>query len=740
MSKTSKLTTCLDGLLDSDDVEQSSFTSPSYDKMAEEIDTEQLPEIILDLSQEEELRLCCMEKYFGIVGNDTMYIISSLASMYHMSGSKTIERFFCRVTESSVLTSVLKYECARNILDFEEDFESGSAYERKEVRKLRLLRNEQIAKSNAARKEIGYSVMNAICVKFEGMSAPCRLDAICKLMSENSGYEREATQYFCNFVLDSSINCEYRYKSILSLENRTADLFRRDITRMFDQDGFVEDVYSVLETELEQMYPDTTFSPTNRKMWNDVLFHLRYEELRKVYRMKFPDRRCGFESFIQSAQMAFLLCKENDVYYRILAGQYLLQKCELQKEENLLVCKEIETIASCEEVEYNRRADASDVLLRLGVTEEIKEIGRRIISQLASLRGEAVNSIFDNAQNVHVEKVEESVSDILEFLSGIQLQKVGEKLVDFNYVNTQVENMLREQREKLYKPAVQTSEQNSEQNICAHCNSIVCEVIQHEDKKFCSAECLKLYERDVKIRLAMNRVCMDRAIYSKFNSSLVNILLRVWSYIVSKTHEHEEEMKKRLLEELEEMSQTCSSGFATRLVNVISGFGEVNIRISWEDQIRANLSGRLNAKIRDICNEDSIFRRERLNDVIELWLRQDEAKEMLSEIEELFPVYRWSLDSTTQEKLEKRKEAICTFLREQGKIDTILEDFSSEVLVQLTMASGGYEHRKHFLLFFRTVLPEIREELYKEFKSVISDEDFDLFMRKSILHYEGEKY
>jgi len=56
------------------------------------------------------------------------------------------------------------------------------------------------------------------------------------------------------------------------------------------------------------------------------------------------------------------------------------------------------------------------------------------------------------------------------------------------------------------------------------------------------------------------------------------------------------------------------------------------------------------------------------------------------------------------------------------------------------MASGGYEHRKHFLLFFRTVLPEIREELYKEFKSVISDEDFDLFMRKSILHYEGEKY
>ena len=53
-------------------------------------------------------------------------------------------------------------------------------------------------------------------------------------------------------------------------------------------------------------------------------------------------------------------------------------------------------------------------------------------------------------------------------------------------------------------------------------------------------------------------------------------------------HENEEEMRKRMLEELEEMSATCSTGFASRLINVISGFGEFNIRISWEDQIIAN--------------------------------------------------------------------------------------------------------------------------------------------------------
>jgi hypothetical protein len=65
-------------------------------------------------------------------------------------------------------------------------------------------------------------------------------------------------------------------------------------------------------------------------------------------------------------------------------------------------------------------------------------------------------------------------------------------------------------------------------------------------------------------------------------------------------HDSEEEMNKRLLEELFEMAGTCSSGFATRLINTISGFGDFSVRISWKDQITANLSGRLNARIRDM--------------------------------------------------------------------------------------------------------------------------------------------
>jgi hypothetical protein len=63
-------------------------------------------------------------------------------------------------------------------------------------------------------------------------------------------------------------------------------------------------------------------------------------------------------------------------------------------------------------------------------------------------------------------------------------------------------------------------------------------------------------------------------------------------------------MKIRLFQELEEMAGTCSSGYLSRLVNSITGFGDFSLRISWRDQIIANLGGRLNARARKIDDLD----------------------------------------------------------------------------------------------------------------------------------------
>lgn len=95
---------------------------------------------------------------------------------------------------------------------------------------------------------------------------------------------------------------------------------------------------------------------------------------------------------------------------------------------------------------------------------------------------------------------------------------------------------------------------------------------------------------------------MDRVLYKPYNCTLSNVLLKLWTYIIG--HKHEIEMKKRLLEELEDMSGTCSSGFLTRLVNTISEFGDFSMRISWRDQLISNFKGRLNARARVIEDED----------------------------------------------------------------------------------------------------------------------------------------
>ncbi|MBS0628539.1 MAG: hypothetical protein JSS09_10080 [Verrucomicrobia bacterium] len=94
------------------------------------------------------------------------------------------------------------------------------------------------------------------------------------------------------------------------------------------------------------------------------------------------------------------------------------------------------------------------------------------------------------------------------------------------------------------------------------------------------------------------------------------------------------------------MSGTCSSGYASRLINTISGFGDFGIRISWRDQIVSNFTARLNSKIRDM---DNIRKSERI--LIEMTLETSDyrarknflkfLRENLSEIrEELYNEFK----------------------------------------------------------------------------------------------------
>jgi len=411
------------------------------------IDQTKLPEIITDLSINLEIRIKALDMYYLQVGQEEVIeLINRIAMMYQFSGVKSLQEYLIEVCRKSSISSFLKIVVCKALCYFN------------------------------LKKDIGFDNLNKVFK--EGLdktvATPCKIDTI-KLLMLCEKYKTETVEYFKTVLEDTTIECEYRYKTILSIE----------------------------KMKLEQKLKDY---------------------------------------FISNLFVIFLLNSSNMTMYRILSGQYLLQK---NLSENT---QEIESIllgfANDNELDYNLRADSADVLLLLG-TDGNKMLAREIILMLGRLEGQSDGtSIFQDAQNLH--RVEESVLQGLEFLTTVNIKDATfeDILIDFEEYLNMSEN----------------------------------------------------------IKISINRIQMDRALYSNYNLSLSLITTRLWVYI--KSHEYFEEMVKRLEQELEDMAGKCSSGYAGRLVNVMSGFGDFSLRISWRDSITSKFKSKLNDKIMELEDKE----------------------------------------------------------------------------------------------------------------------------------------
>ena len=533
-----------------------------------------LSELVIDLSIPLELRINYIQQFYKQFGDiESLELINRLSSMYQMSGTKVLEKYMYEITKpESDIPIFLKIISAKSLCYFN------------------------------TKKNIGYDALNTICEKFyeNELSTIIKIDAIFLLMT-NTSYKIQSLTYFCQIISDIKLECDYRYKTILSLENKNIE----------DKDYFLK------ESTLE-----------------------------------------------------FFSYKQNKTLYRILSAQFILQKCNPTHSEKEIIENILISFSEDILLDYNLRADSADVILRLGSIEN-KIKAKDIIMMLGRING-PTKTIFENAQNVHTEEIEDSVLEAIEFLSTIETKTItgikGSPYINFEYVKKQIDIILQKQKPK---------------NVLKY---------DTEYKNF-------KHKKD-SINISLNRIYLDRALYSKFNYSLINILLKIWTYICS--HKSEIEMKNRLLEELLEMSGTCSSGFVGRLVNVISGFGDFNLRISFRDQIIANFTGRLNSKARDISNPLKI-----------------ETNIKLYEIKE----------SYNEEKDDYMEYYLNT-----------LSSFQAKVLEEMTIISSDYSNRLHFLKFFRKNMLNIREELYSEFRLYITDTDFDLYFRSAISSYETGDY
>lgn len=71
-------------------------------------------------------------------------------------------------------------------------------------------------------------------------------------------------------------------------------------------------------------------------------------------------------------------------------------------------------------------------------------------------------------------------------------------------------------------------------------------------------------------------------------------------------------------------------------------------------------------------------------------------------------------------------------------METEDEEVRDALLEEMIKPNSEYLERKNFLMFFRKEIPKIKEDLYDQYKDVLNDTDFDLYLKQALIHYEGQ--
>jgi hypothetical protein len=236
----------------------------NIDELSEEyvcdtkIDYDNLPATILDLSQNMETRMKALELYYEEKASETNEIISRLNGMYQMSGIAILEQFLCKISCNTKIDILLRLEASKALLvykELEDDIEKTDTEEevkeKEEENKLVKLRNNK-------RKENSAIVLKEICSNGQELPTPCRIEAIISLL-ELELYPNEVNDAFITLVNDQNIECEFRYRTIISLEKKSLEYYKNTLNNYFDDKNFVAQIFVEFLDLILKEFPD--FSP-----------------------------------------------------------------------------------------------------------------------------------------------------------------------------------------------------------------------------------------------------------------------------------------------------------------------------------------------------------------------------------------------------------------------------------------------------------------------------------------------
>jgi len=266
------------------------------------------------------------------------------------------------------------------------------------------------------------------------------------------------------------------------------------------------------------------------------------------------------EEFVYGLQTTFFHNKNNNTRYRLISAEVLLRMKCTDREEKDEICSELLNISENKELEENIRADALDIVHRVGIDAimkskalaQIKELGFEHLKDNEGDMLEKSETFYNNTQNVHT-----FASQADSFIENI-VETVDEVPPEFSEVEDSLTKMIRK---------------------------------------------IKDHKLRCKAFKALNRIKIDSATFTKYKLDLSMIFVYLWLYIHNKHSENKENIYNRIIEELIDMGDTCSSGHSIRFINILSEY-DSSFKMTYDEQIFSNMVARMNAKIKNCRDED----------------------------------------------------------------------------------------------------------------------------------------
>jgi hypothetical protein len=110
-----------------------------------------------------------------------------------------------------------------------------------------------------------------------------------------------------------------------------------------------------------------------------------------------------------------------------------------------------------------------------------------------------------------------------------------------------------------------------------------------------------------KIESSLHRITTDPSIF-KHGTTLFSIFQSLLNFISQ--HEHKDELNKRLVDELTDMSGLCATGCMARLINVMQGFEmkpELKIKVKMDDEVYAKIKHIIDTAMQEDENMDQLI-------------------------------------------------------------------------------------------------------------------------------------